>query len=135
MPNVLVHDDLVVEVIDGGVRDGTPSFAGAAVAVTCFVTSISETERDREIDQTGPCDTYEVFRQVGLGHEFELELWIPASDGVPFFRALKNNYVRINMKHLSTGGVVTADCTIPERGFQSSLNNNQTERVRLRRYA
>jgi hypothetical protein len=134
MPNALVAQDMIVTVKSGGARDGTPDFTGAvATALTCYVEDFQETERDREIDQTGPCDLFEILRAIGKSHEFEIEIKQPTTG--PVFRALKDSYIRLEFQQLSTGTTYSMDCVMPERQFRYSNNSNQTERARLRRYA
>lgn len=133
MPDALVHNDLVVAHRNGGARDGTPNYSGATTAVTCYVQSLGFRGRVVEIDQTGPCDTYDVLRSIRVNEEVTLTTWVPTTGLV--FKSQLNQYVELTFQSYSAGSSYVLSCILIEYDFNSQNGQNQTEVMRFRRIA
>jgi type 1 fimbria pilin len=131
MPNALVHQDLVVGYRNGGARDGTPNFSGTVTAQTCNVQSLGFQARPVEIDQTGPCDTFDNLRSVRVNEEIRLTTWVPTTG--PVWKSQMNQYVELTFQSYASGDSYVVVCVLIEYDFNSSNGQNQTETMRFRR--
>lgn len=133
MPSALVHNDLTVGYRNGGDRDGTSNYSGSATAIQCNVQSLAFRGRLVEIDQTGPCDTYDNLRSIRVNEEVTLTTWVPTTGLV--FKSQMNQYVELTFQSYSAGSSYVISCILVEYDFSSQNGQNQTETMRFRRIA